>query len=75
MLLYGQRFPQTDQLPLPSQRRAEPRVATLFICKPVSTSLTHALKRDPEKACPGPDPGWKPVFGKKIMLKLDRIMV
>jgi hypothetical protein len=26
------------------------------------------LEHDPEKACPGPDPGWKPVFGK-IMLK------
>jgi hypothetical protein len=23
-----------------------------------------ALEHDPEKACPGLDPGWKPVFGK-----------
>ena len=23
-----------------------------------------ALARDPEKACPGLDPGWEPVFGK-----------
>jgi hypothetical protein len=22
------------------------------------------LEHDPEKACPGLDPGWKPVFGK-----------
>jgi hypothetical protein len=26
------------------------------------------LEHDPEKACPGLDPGWIPVFGKKIML-------
>jgi hypothetical protein len=25
---------------------------------------TAALEHDPEKACPGLDPGWKPVFGK-----------
>jgi hypothetical protein len=23
-----------------------------------------ALEHDPEKACPGLDPGWEPVFGK-----------
>src|SRR5262245_20508718 len=23
-----------------------------------------SLERDPEKACPGPDPGWTPAFGK-----------
>src|SRR5262249_7511528 len=25
-------------------------------------------EHDPEKACPGLDPGWVPVFGKKIVL-------
>src|SRR6202030_4423004 len=24
----------------------------------------RSLKHDPEKACPGLDPGWRPVFGK-----------
>jgi hypothetical protein len=24
----------------------------------------RALEHDPEKACPGLDPGWIPVFGK-----------
>jgi hypothetical protein len=24
----------------------------------------RAPEHDPEKACPGLDPGWKPVFGK-----------
>jgi hypothetical protein len=27
-------------------------------------SIDADLARDPEKACPGLDPGWKPVFGK-----------
>src|SRR5262249_35256027 len=26
--------------------------------------LVHRLEHDPEKACPGLDPGWVPVFGK-----------
>src|ERR1019366_464316 len=30
--------------------------------QPVYRRLT--LARDPEKACPGLDPGWEPVFGK-----------
>src|SRR5450756_1753088 len=30
--------------------------------QPVYRRLT--LTRDPEKACPGLDPGWEPVFGK-----------
>src|SRR5262249_18812650 len=25
----------------------------------------RGLEHDPEKACPGPDPGWVPVFGKR----------
>jgi hypothetical protein len=42
------------------------------------------LERDPEKACPGLDPGWKPVFGKDHApvkqldhdpIQLERIMV
>jgi hypothetical protein len=26
--------------------------------------MLKQLEHDPEKACPGLDPGWKPVFGK-----------
>src|SRR5271169_4700124 len=26
--------------------------------------VDHPSEHDPEKACPGLDPGWKPVFGK-----------
>jgi hypothetical protein len=42
------------------------------------------LEHDPEKACPGLDPGWKPVFGKDHArtqyldhdpIQLDRIVV
>src|SRR5262249_30092406 len=28
-------------------------------------TLTRSLGHDPEKACPGLDPGWVPVFGKR----------
>ena len=31
-------------------------------------TIRSCLEHDPEKACPGLDPGWRPVFGK-IMLK------
>jgi hypothetical protein len=31
------------------------------------------LEHDPEKACPGLDPGWKPVFGK-ILLKTKAML-
>src|SRR5262249_33844414 len=36
----------------------------------------HALEHDPEKACPGLDPGWVPVFGKNHAppKKLERSM-
>jgi hypothetical protein len=27
-------------------------------------STPNCLAQDPEKACPGLDPGWMPVFGK-----------
>jgi predicted ATPase len=27
-------------------------------------TLLHELEHDPEKTCPGLDPGWIPVFGK-----------
>jgi hypothetical protein len=26
--------------------------------------MSSSQEHDPEKACPGPDPGWIPVFGK-----------
>jgi hypothetical protein len=29
-----------------------------------SEKIMLQLKYDPEKACPGLDPGWEPVFGK-----------
>src|SRR5262249_13845286 len=37
-------------------------------------TLTRSLEHDPEKACPGLDPGWVPVFGKRScsIKKLER---
>ena len=36
----------------------------------------HALaKHDPEKACPGLDPGWEPVFGKNRFGKYHALFV
>jgi hypothetical protein len=31
---------------------------------PAAGFFFSALEHDPEKACPGLDPGWNPVFGK-----------
>src|SRR5450830_1057746 len=37
--------------------------------QPVYRRLT--LAHDPEKACPGLDPGWEPVFGKDHAQKIE----
>jgi hypothetical protein len=35
------------------------------------SALPALIKHDPEKACPGLDPGWMPVFGKDHAQKLS----
>jgi hypothetical protein len=45
---------------LPDDLHRTASLCTSFWRKPEKIFLEH----DPEKACPGLDPGWKPVFGK-----------
>src|SRR5262249_4695223 len=40
------------------------RQAGLKVASNVPVPGAASLGHDPEKACPGPDPGWMPVFGK-----------
>jgi hypothetical protein len=38
------------------------RIFVAVLDRDAPSALRPSLEHDPEKACPGLDPGWKPVF-------------
>src|SRR5438874_1988427 len=73
---------RTTRRPRPGSRLA--RVSPQAAIERKREAHGGVLKHDPEKACPGLDPGWNPVFGKDHAqtkeldhdpIRSDRIMV
>jgi hypothetical protein len=68
-------FRSLSRCPTPSAREArqpavhpQPRLPKRCASAPgtaPAVSPSHSTAHDPEKACPGPEPGWIPVFGRR----------
>jgi aminoglycoside phosphotransferase (APT) family kinase protein len=60
------RFIATEGASEPAADAADPPQAADFLLTITGLAARRsALEHDPEKACPGLDPGWMPVFGKR----------
>ena len=59
--------PRNDEPPLPRPRPDGPAPQSVWTGVSRRRTFPTAIDHDPEKACPGHDPGWEPVFGKRML--------